>query len=350
MAEPYLSIVATARNDNHGGNLLERMQMWIDGIAEQCRRFALHAEIVLVDWNPPAEKPPLAAALRWPAPGEPCESRVISVPAELHRKYEHSDRLPLFQMIAKNVGIRRARAPFVLATNIDLLYSHELMRFLAAKRLRADRMYRVDRLDADAGIPYDLNLDDKLAWCENNLLRINRRASIEDLRARKSYPIYWPMSPRVALLELLQNARIIPTVTRPRLHLNACGDFTLLSREGWAKTRGYPEWQIFSMHLDSVLCTAAHFGGYRELVLQRPMVCYHVEHATGSGWTINGEKALNERLQRAGIPQLAFEEFHKMAVRMRKEREGQIFNNADWGLAKHTLPETTPNHARGAAA
>ena len=42
-----------------------------------------------------------------------------------------SERLPLFQMIGKNVGIRRSRAPFVLATNVDIIFSDALFSFLA---------------------------------------------------------------------------------------------------------------------------------------------------------------------------------------------------------------------------
>ena len=48
------------------------------------------------------------------------------MPSELHARYPHGDALPLYQMIAKNVGIRRARGQFVLATNIDILFSNEL--------------------------------------------------------------------------------------------------------------------------------------------------------------------------------------------------------------------------------
>ena len=36
--EAFLSIVATSRNDEHGGNLLGRMQTFVDGFAEQCGR------------------------------------------------------------------------------------------------------------------------------------------------------------------------------------------------------------------------------------------------------------------------------------------------------------------------
>ena len=64
---PYSSIVATARNDDHGGNLLHRMQIFVSGPLEQSRRRQLKAELIVVEWNPPPDRPRLAGALAWPA-------------------------------------------------------------------------------------------------------------------------------------------------------------------------------------------------------------------------------------------------------------------------------------------
>lgn len=365
--ERYLSVVATARNDDHGGNLLGRMRLFIEGLLAQCARFELPAELVLVDWNPPEGRPGLADALPWvamaraavessAASGQPaaarvgqrnaspwCDVRVVEVPPHLHRRFRHAEALPLFQMIGKNAGIRRARTPFVLATNIDILFSNELMAFLALRRLDASRMYRIDRCDAAADVPVEgVTIDERLRFCETHLLR---RATCEgtiDVRTNEFHRIYWDATWRVRLLEALQDCRLVPVVTRKRLHLNACGDFTLLHCDAWASLRGYPEFETYSMHLDSVLCTAAHFAGARERVLRDPMRIYHVEHGTGSGWTPEGHAKLNERLAKAGIPQLGHDEFHKWAVRMRRERKPMIFNEEDWGLAGEDLVERRP--------
>ncbi|MCE9592508.1 MAG: hypothetical protein K8S99_18530 [Planctomycetes bacterium] len=334
---PYLSIVSTARNDDHGGNLLGRMQLFLDSLAEQCDRFSLPAELILVEWNPPADRPPLAEALRWPARGGALRARVIRVPAEVHARFRFADRLPLFQMIGKNVGIRRASAPFVLATNIDLLFSDELIRHIAARRLRPDRMYRVDRYDVEAGVPADAPPTERFAWCDSHLLRVNQRGGILDAKTGEFHIIYWKMAWRVWLIERLQDWNLIPIVTRPRLHLNACGDFTLLAMEQWRAMRAYPELQMFSMHLDSVLCTAAHFGGAREQFLPPPMKTYHVEH--GKGWSPRGEKELNDRLASAGIDQLDHQQFHRWAIQMRRERKPMMFNDENWGLANEKLRE-----------
>lgn len=335
---PYLSIVATARNDDHGGNLLGRMQIFIDALATQCARHGLDAELVLVEWNPPADRASLRDALRWPADNGPLSVRLITVPPEVHARHRHADRLPLFQMIAKNVGIRRSRGAFVLATNIDLIFSDELIGHLARRQLRTDRMYRIDRHDCDADVPVDADLDAQLAYCRENVLRVNQRDAVRGPAGERLHTIYWPMTWRVALLDALQDLRLIPTVTRKRLHVNGCGDFTLMARDRWFALRGYPELEIFSMHLDALLCNVAHFAGVREHHLRDPMRIYHIEH--GSGWSIEGEAALNQRLAAAGIEQLTHEQYHRWAVRMRRDREPMTFNDEHWGLARQRFDET----------
>ena len=93
---PYLSIVATARNDDHGGNLLGRMQAFVNGWIAQAKRHNIPSELILVEWNPPADRPRLGDALHWPEDLGPCTVRIIEVPEALHRRYAYSQALPLF--------------------------------------------------------------------------------------------------------------------------------------------------------------------------------------------------------------------------------------------------------------
>ena len=173
--EPYLSVVVTARNDDHGGNLLGRMQAFVNGWIGQARRYQIPSELIVVEWNPPPDRPHLREAFDWPEDLGPCEIRFIEVPTELHRRYAHAEALALYQMIAKNVGIRRARGRFVLATNIDILFSSELAAFFAEQRLEPGRMYRIDRHDAMSDLPVDAPLEEQLAYCRTHLIRINTR-------------------------------------------------------------------------------------------------------------------------------------------------------------------------------
>ena len=172
--EPYLSVVVTTRNDDHGRNPRGRFQAFINCLTAQCQRVGLPAELIVVEWNPPADRPPLRDALRWPA-NSLLETRIIQVPAELHGTLKHAEALPLFQMIAKNVGIRRARGAFVLSTNIDILLSNALMDAIAERKLEQGVMYRVDRRDVEADVPVDGSLDEQLDYCRSHQLRTNSR-------------------------------------------------------------------------------------------------------------------------------------------------------------------------------
>src|SRR5690349_19325993 len=152
--DPYLSVVVVTRNDDHGGDPLKRLQAMINTFDQQCRRSGLDAELIIVEWNPPPEKPKLAALLKYPA-GCAFPLRFIEVPAAVHAALPYGDVLPLFQMIGKNVGILRARGQFVLATNIDIIFSTELVDWIARRRLETDRIYRVDRHDIEPQYPVD---------------------------------------------------------------------------------------------------------------------------------------------------------------------------------------------------
>jgi hypothetical protein len=421
-ATPYLSVVATSRNDNHGGNMLRRMQIFINGLLEQCRRHQLDAELILVEWNPPSDNPSLADVLSWQVEGSPCVVRIIQVPPEVHHQLNHSASLPLFQMIAKNVGIRRARGQFVLATNIDLLFSDELFSLIASRQLQTGAVYRLDRYDAESDVPLNASLSEQLDYCAQNILRICHKDGFTESQREEPQPPVEPDEPLelaitpqsrwykqglesakpvlVPLRKVYQ--RLFPKIVRdailrilpldvanwlisqnlltaqhpspfpesdteaqfqqqeedlsalwqyPQLHTNACGDFTLMSRDDWFAVRGYPEWEIFSFHLDSVLLYIAHYAGIEEIILDDPIRMYHIEHT--SGWTPETERTqiLNKRLALLKVPQLSSEQFDALAKLMHQLNKPLIFNDENWGMIEHCLPETivTSDRDRGVA-
>jgi hypothetical protein len=337
LISPYLSVVATSRNDDHGGNLLRRMNLFVNAFIRQCRNHQLKAELILVEWNPPPDRPRLLDALHWPKEASPCVVRLIEVPNSIHARFRHSENLPLFQMIAKNVGIRRAESKFVLATNIDILFSDELIGFLKSG-LRNWRLYRTDRYDVPLP-PEDLPVEDLLQFCEQNVIRIAEKERTRNLLTGEIFFTYSPETWRIKVEEKLQDWRIRPISSFSRLHTNASGDFTLMAKKHWLGLMGYPEWEMFSFHLDSVLCHAAHYTGIRERVLLDPMRIYHIDHAEGSGWTPEGEKKLDERLEKMSIPKMTDGEFLELAIKMRRDRKPIIYNDHAWGLRDQSLPE-----------
>ncbi len=340
MSSPHLTIVATSRNDDHGGNLLGRMQLFVNGLFQQCLKRGLSAELLIVEWNPPTDRPGLRDVLHWPEATNSCIARIIEVPADIHKRYKHSEQLPLFQMIAKNVGIRRAKGRFILATNIDILFSNELIKFLQSG-LKTFRMYRVNRFDVP--MPPEASWGEQLQFCKKNILRISERDGTRNLKTGEFRLAHPPQSRQQWVQSKMQDWGFKPRTGYSRLHTNACGDFTLMAKDHWFALRGYPEWEMYSFHLDSVLCHAAHHAGFRENVLKDPMRIYHIDHSSGSGWTPEGEKILNARLAEKAIPKMTNEELETLATQMRLERKPILFNDEKWGLAGYDLPESEVN-------
>ncbi len=358
---PKLSLVAASRNDSHGGNLNARTQLFLDLFGLLCARHGLSAEVVLVEWNPPSDRPSLSSTLRAPAG---VGVRVITVPAKLHRRLPHSSRLPFFQMIAKNVGIRRARGRFVLASNVDILFTPELVAWLTEAELRPGRLYRVDRLDSVAA-PRGSSPEQGLAFARNHVIRINgrwgtlilptpqrprslavARAMMRSLRTRGSW-MRRRMTPAKADGQgqgaITRSLILLDSVLRynlPRLHTNAAGDFTLMAASDWHRLRAYPELPTYSLHLDGLLCQMAQAAGIRQKLLRRPKCIYHMEHSVGSGFTPGeGFDILRRRMASRGVPMIQFDKFLDWVVWMRRRKRPLRFNRSDWGLAGRELPE-----------
>jgi hypothetical protein len=150
--------------------------------------------------------------------------------------------------------------------------------------------------------------------------------------------------------ETKEHRRLIAEMGKPvAVHTNACGDFTMMAREHWFDVRGYMELnQFYSMHLDSMLCYAAHHAGVREQLLPEPMCIYHIDHSAGSGWTPEGEGKLLARMSQDKIQVVSDQDLVALIVQMRSLHAPLIFNMDEWGLATLAFPETAPaRSARG---
>src|SRR5258705_3723504 len=165
----------TPRNDDDGGDPLRRLQAFINTFSAQCRQFGLDAEVVVVEWNPPADRPRVSELCRVPADAQ-LSVRFVEVPPEIHQTFRYAAVLPLFQMIAKNVGIRRARGRFILSTNIDVVLSNELVEHVAARMLQSGYLYRVDRHDIESDFPVDGALAEQMAYCRAHQIRVHSRS------------------------------------------------------------------------------------------------------------------------------------------------------------------------------
>ncbi len=327
--KPYLSVVVTTRNDDHGKDLLKRTKIFIRALFAQVARHAVPTELIIVEWNPPSDKPRLREVLTWENVPENCSVRIIEVPASIHQRYQHAAALPLYQMIAKNVGIRRAKGEFILSTNIDIIFSHELFELFAANKLQPGIIYRVNRYDIDPSIPVEASLDEQLNFCRHNLVRLNLSRCHTDMKSGESNTIV----PE----DIFINPGLLPW---RHVNSNACGDFQLLSRADWFSLHGYAEFDTFSLHIDSLLQYAAIYSGLKEITLKEPFRIYHIEH--GGGWTPQAQQSgeLQQSIESRKLRAISDDEVTQFVRAMSQTEPPIQINNDSWGLLDDSLWET----------
>jgi len=328
------------------------MQVALSGLLEQLEKHRIESELILVEWNPPPDKPLLKDVLKWPEKLSYCTIRAIVVPPSIHQRYEYSDKIQMNVIAACNCAMRRARGQFILLGGIDLLYSDELMSFIAAKNLRTDAAYRVSRCDVDRNVVQCDTLKEQLVYCRDNIIRIKAHTP--------------------------QRRRWTQWVERgmPDLHTSAAGDFLLLSRDYWHLLHGYPEADIVGAYSDGLFCYMAYAAGIKEVILNEPMRFYHIDHdgiftdrikEAGlpfanwvslpflPGWLNSKIISLYRRFLTLmgyklkstidGIPTLSYTEYRKIAREMVAGKRSYTFNDDNWGLGQDSLEKFIINTA-----
>jgi hypothetical protein len=181
------------RNDDYGGNLLHRLQSSLDAFVTLFERHELHAEIVLVNWNPPAEEDSLAEALRIPEDRSTTRLRHVTVPSDIHDWFPNSDTIPLFEYVGKNAGVRRADGDYILCTNVDIVPSDELVAYFADGNLERGNYYRTHRYDTESLPPRTDDVNALLSFCAESATL--GQASETGSSRRTSAVRYGPVSP-----------------------------------------------------------------------------------------------------------------------------------------------------------
>ena len=323
--QPKISFVVCARNDNYGGNFLHRLQVFVDCLLSQWRQFDLNGELVIVEWNPPEHEIRLEKAISWPADIPEGRLRIIQVPAPVHQRLANSDRIAMFEYMAKNVGIRRSNGEYVLVTNPDIVFSHEMINALATVPLADDSFYRTDRYDVGVSVPKDLSVEERVRFCAENSVRVRsswgtipiKRLSPKNFGVYRGY-LRKLASPRDTMRWLKMQAIL-------RLHTGAPGDFTMMSNRSWHDLKGYPELPS-QQHIDSYLCAMAKSSGLSQVVLNGSRRIYHQDHDSS---------------EMAARPATDYNQFWEDTVTMLRSKKPMILNDEGWGLADEKLMEVT---------
>lgn len=233
-----LSIVITGRNDNYGGDFTERFLRTLRFNLERLAERRVPHEVVLVEWAPPADRPRLIDLVRDAIPALAPAVRAYLVDARYQEACSLNPRLAYLEYMAKNVGIRRARHEFVLATNTDIYLGRGVVDALTQSTLKAGTIYRTVRLDVRLGTD-----ESRVDW-----------AMLEDERNQH---------PRRRL--------------KPPLYSGASGDFTLTDRATFHALRGYNEvYRLARLGVDVNFLAKAYASGYP--IVDLGAAVYHTNH------------------------------------------------------------------------
>jgi len=184
---PQVAAVVVGRNDDYMSDFATRLQATI----EWNTRY-LVSEVVFVEWNPPPERELLAVEL---TKRFEC-LRAYVVPPQVHAEICENPHVPLLEYHAKNVGIRRAKSPWIMTTNADAAIGLDTANRILHAKLAADVAWTAERVD--------------IAWREDVQQHIDLPGS-------------------------LRYGRFIP------YHQLGTGEFMLANRDLWQRTRGYDE-------------------------------------------------------------------------------------------------------------
>lgn len=237
---PFLSIILTGRNDGYGSDFVGRFLRTVSFNHRQLAARDVPHEFVLVEWAPPVDRPLLTDIVRERLPEiDAGIVRTITVDPRYQDALSLNPNLAYLEYMAKNVGIRRTAAPFVLATNCDIYLGRVVLDVLVRRALSPGVVYRAARYDLKLGLD-----ESRVDW---------------------------------DALEDLANFATPPKDIRPPLYGPGTGDFILTDKTTWEELRGFNEvYRGGRVGLDRNFIVKARSAGVPIEDVGGPV--YHVNH------------------------------------------------------------------------
>ena len=282
---PLLTLVMATRNDGYGGlSSQTRVGTTLRMIDRQAGRYNVSVELLIVEWNPPLDRPPVAATL--PLLPSVAVVRVVSVPPWVHaawtmpHKAQNVSAPPLLEFIAKNIGIRRARGTYIMGHALDTILCDNFWRDLAAGLLEKTEaaanggepvLHRLTRVDSAVRLSGTEPLEEverrlgesiKTVWFCQGAFRLEKPAPLMAPMATAEGTVRFVrelQSGPACVAESVRSARDCSTSTVRECGLvftEASGDFELMSMKGWLTVRGFLERATYG-HFDSLLVIKA---------------------------------------------------------------------------------------------
>lgn len=232
--------VVIGRNDNYGGNLIERATLCLTSLINSLDR------VIYIDWNTATRS--LIDEIHQDLPHKQ-NFYWINVTPDEATKFNHNDKNAQVctEVLARNIGIRRINTTFILSTNIDVISpTRKYFDMLTDK----DTFYVIPRRNIPlSSIPKAAEFQEWL--CEN----------------MDKFPAVGASGAYVGDTWSL---------------VDCCGDFQFAYKDIWMAMRGFEESLNKRGFTDTNANKKAHLLGYK-LQVHREIPAFHVIHTGGFG-------------------------------------------------------------------
>lgn len=216
-----ISAVICGRNDDYGGNLIERATYSINSLLET------FDEVIYVDWNTDTDKKILTDDLNI---NDRSKLKVFTITPDKVLDLTRGEKVqPMCEVLSRNIGIRRATGDIIVSTNIDIIAPSREQLDIATSKLRKMEMITVNRKDLELN---EMNkVFSKIPFSSDNVSLV---FGVDSLHAKL-------MSPFVEVTENIMDQ--FPEKNHHTLAsvICGCGDFQIAHRETWYKIKGFEE-------------------------------------------------------------------------------------------------------------
>jgi GDP-mannose transporter len=254
--DPVVSVVTSSRNDNYGGNALDRLDYFLRSLD----RFTIPIEIIIVEWNPIQDKPKISDIIaRWDATLKFKHPIVVVEVSKANHDlfcsyYNQADTGFTYQEYpAKNVGFRHARGKYIIQTNPDNFYTQNTLGHI-------QKIVETDVMDIILGSPVRTDIEPISKF--PSLIGINNEKTLNK--------------------ELNDLDEKCGTLNDG--HHTPYGDFMLFERGRVLKAKGFPEFPSGIHHFETPFVAGfmrANPGS--QLKMLNGFTVYHFDHSRLGG-------------------------------------------------------------------
>jgi len=251
-----ISAVIVSRNDNYGGNLLER--------STYCLNSAINTydEVLYIDWNSPTHSLLYDIKDNLQFKGN---LKHIVISPEIASIITNND--PYAQVccetLGRNLGLRRAKGDWIVSTNIDVIQPRRDHLEESIKLLDPNTFYTVSRRPVE--------LEDIKKFHEGE-------CKYNDWESLRNY-----------LIENSEERHYEEKVNSGDDYsiINCCGDFQLATNKVWNEIRGFEEDLIYVLYSDTNVQKKSVMHGFGLKAIYNPAL-FHINHGRGGGGFLDG--------------------------------------------------------------